>query len=125
MAQRAPIDSGLLPLQFSKRLARVQSWWAPVWRGLIVDQAGKHYRAMHTAVWLYLYLIIHADRKTGTLFRRVTTIAQEMGVGPGTIRRWLAVLVQGGYIARRTTGRSLQLEIQRWKPLVPRGDRQL
>jgi len=78
---------------------------------------------MHTAVWLYLYLIVHADRRTGTLFRRINTIAVEMGVKPTTVRRWLSVLVKRGYVARSQTGRSLQLEIQRWKRLQPRRDR--
>ena len=122
MTQEAPTNSGLLPLQFNKRQPRVQSWWAPVWRGLVVEPTGKHYRAMHTAVWLYLYLIVHADRGTGTLFRRVSTIALEMGVSPTTVRRWLSILVQHGYVARSTTGRSLQLEIKRWKRLQPRRD---
>jgi hypothetical protein len=82
MTHQAPANSGLLPLQFNKRVPRIQSWWAPVWRGLIVEPSGKHYRAMHTAVWLYLYFIVHADRGTGTLFRRINTIAHEMGVEP-------------------------------------------
>jgi DNA-binding transcriptional ArsR family regulator len=122
MTHGTPAHSGLLPLQFNTRVSRVQSWWAPVWRGLIVEPSGKHYRTMHTAVWLYLYLIVHADRKTGRLFRRVDTIAMEMGVGQATIRRWLSVLVQRGYVTRRRTGRSLQLEIQRWKRLQSRSD---
>jgi hypothetical protein len=121
MTYKAPADSKFLPIQFSKRLSRNQSWWAPVWRGLVVEPSGKHYRAMHSAVWLFLYLIIHADRRTGTLFRRINTIAQEMGVKPTTIRRWLTLLDRKGYIARSRTGRSVQIAIERWKRLIPRG----
>jgi hypothetical protein len=123
MDHKVPINSGMLPLQFNKRLPRVQSWWAPVWRGLVVDHAGNHYRSMHTAVWLYLYLIVHADRKTGTLFRRINTIALEMGVKPTSVRRWLTALVQGGYVTRIRTGRSVKILIVRWKPLQARRDR--
>lgn len=120
MTYEAPADSELRPIQFNKRLPRVQSWWAPVWRGLLVEPTGKHYRAMHTAVWLYMYLVVHADRRTGKLFRRVATVAKDMGVKPPTIRRWLSVLVRNGYVVRELTGRSLNLSIQRWKPIMPR-----
>src|SRR5205809_822147 len=105
MSYKAPSDSKFLPLQFKPRLLRRQSWWAPIWRGLIVEPTGKHYRAMRSSVWLYLYFVIHADRATGTLFRKINTISHEMGVKPTTIRRWLAVLVKQGYITRSTTGR--------------------
>jgi hypothetical protein len=92
-------------------------WWGPIWRGLPVEPGGKHYRAMHTSVWLYLYLVIHADRATGTLYRLVPRISQDMGIHPRTIRRWLARLKRGGYVVVRLTGRSLHISIQKWKPL--------
>ena len=92
-------------------------WWGPIWRGLIVEPTGKHYRAMHTSVWLYLYFVIHADRATGTLYRKVPRIAEDMGIPTRTIRRWLGRLKRGGYLAVRPTGRSLQISIQKWKPL--------
>jgi len=100
-----------------------RSWWAPVWRGLVVEASGKHYRAMHTAIWLYLYLLVHADRKTGKLFRRINTIAQDMGVGQATVRRWLAALAKHGYVTRSRTGRALDITIERWKRLQPRRNR--
>ena len=91
-----------------------------MWRGLLVEKTGKHYRAMRSAVWLYLYLIVHADRKTGRLFRRTSTIASDMGVRPESIRYWMARLRQYGYITSKTTGRALEIKVERWKRLQPR-----
>jgi Mn-dependent DtxR family transcriptional regulator len=91
-----------------------------VWRGLLVQDEAKHYRAMHSAIWLYLYLLIHADRRTGTSFRLVRTMAHDMGVNPTTVRRWLATLTRHGYVTSERTGRALRLTVQRWKRIVPR-----
>lgn len=93
------------------------AWWGPVWRGLFVDPTGKHYRAMGRALWLYGYLIVHADRRTGTLFRKVTTIASDMKVSARTIQAWLTLLRQHGYITTKSTGRALEIKIEKWKPI--------
>lgn len=92
-------------------------WWGPVWRGLFVDPAGKHYRAMGRALWLYGYLIVHADRSKGTLYRKVVTVARDMQVSERTIQAWLSVLRQNGYIKTKTTGRALEITIEKWKPI--------
>jgi len=89
----------------------------------LVEKTGKHYGAMHSAVWLYLYLIVHADRKTGRLFRRTSTIASDMGVRPETIRYWMARLKHHGYITSKTTGRALEITVERWKRIEPRRPR--
>jgi hypothetical protein len=120
MPHKAPADSLFAPLQFKKFKPATQSWWAPIWRGLVVEGSAKHYRAMRSAIWLYFYLIVHADRRTGTLYRRIPTIARDMGVNPATISRWMATLASRGYIVRRSTGRALQITIARWKGLAPR-----
>lgn len=103
-----------------KETHKPPDWWGPIWRGLPVEPDGKHYHAMQTSVWLYLYLVIHADRATGTLYRVVPRISLEMGIPPRTIRRWLSRLKRGGYLVVRPTGRSLQISIQKWKPLRTR-----
>jgi hypothetical protein len=94
-----------------------KSWWAPVWRGLVVDPEGKHCRQMRNAVWLFLHLIIHADRRTGRLKRKCKTIAKEMGVPQKTIQRWLKTLKDGDYIETKNTGRCLEIGIKLWKSL--------
>src|ERR1043165_7145672 len=82
------------------------TWWAPLWRGLVVPQGYKHYKAMGSALWLFSYLLLHADRKTGRLIRMLDTISKEMGINQRTIRYWLGRLRKHGYITTRHTGRS-------------------
>jgi hypothetical protein len=114
----------VLPLRFKTRTT-AQTWWAPVWRGLVVDETAKHYRAMRSAVWLYLYLVIHADRASSILYRRIGTIANDMALNPSTVRRWMSLLRKQNYIQTRQTGRALAISIERWKRLRTTGQRSL
>ena len=97
-----------------------KSWWAALWRGLIVDKSAKHYKAMGSAIWLYMYLLIHADRQTGILARKISTIARDMHMSKRTVQYWLARLRKAGYVIVRNSGRSLEVHIQKWKPLKVR-----
>lgn len=90
-------------------------WWRAVWRGLVVDAEAKHYRAMGPVLWLFIYLVIHADPNSGSLSRKYRTIAGEMGISPRTIRSWLTRLSQHGYVTVTRTGRSQVIHISRWK----------
>ena len=96
-----------------------KSWWGPVWRGLVVDAGARHYRQMRSALWLFLYLILHADRKTGRLLRRYETISRDLGVPKRTVRRWLTVLNKAGYVEVERPPRStvFSMRIRRWKAL--------
>lgn len=107
------------PRDFKQKASFVskQRWWAPVWNGLLVDSTGKHYKAMGSAVWLYLYFLIYANRATGKLFRRLSTIADDTGVNLRTISRWLHVLRINGYVETRQTGRSLVISITKWRSI--------
>ncbi len=98
-----------------------KQWWAPVWKGLVMDPEAKHYRAMKNAVWLYLYLLLGANRRTGILMRKLGTAAKDMGVTRDTTLRWLSVLRKGGYVETVNTGRSLTIRVSRWKPLAGSG----
>jgi hypothetical protein len=95
-----------------------KQWWAPVWKGLVMDADAKHYRKMKNAVWLYLYLLLNANRWTGLLKRKIETISQDMGISRVTVIRWLNVLRSNGYIATSNTGRALTIQVERWKPIV-------
>lgn len=94
---------------------RQKRWWRAVWRGLVVDAEAKHYRAMGSALWLFIYLVIHANPKSGTVNRKYQTIAGEMGISPRTIRSWLTRLMQQSYVSVTQTGRSQVIHISRWK----------
>ena len=94
-----------------------KSWWGAVWRGLVVDPDAKHYRQMRNASFLFLYLIIHADRRTGELRRKHSTIAADTGLAERTIRRWLARPRKYNYLVITRTGRSHVIHIQKWKTI--------
>ena len=46
-----------------------KNWWTPVWHGLVDDPEGKHLRRMKGAFGLFVYLLSHADRGTGRVYR--------------------------------------------------------
>ncbi len=93
------------------------SWWGFVWRGLVVSGSARHYEVMGRAVWLFLYLIIHADRKTGKLYRKISTIERDIGISKRTIQAWLKVLRDNGYVVTTRTGRALVITISKWRPI--------
>jgi hypothetical protein len=97
-----------------------KTWWVHVWRGLVVDKTGKHQKAMRQAIWLYLYLLLAANWKTGILYRRISTISTETGFNRRSVQRWLSVLRNKGYIETHSTGRSLQISITKWKSITKR-----
>ena len=95
----------------------VPNWWAPVWKGLFLDGDGRHYKRIKSAIWLLLYFFLCADRKTGSLKRKFSTISRETGVKTRTIRTWLNSLRKGGYITTESSGRCLTVVINKWKTL--------
>lgn len=115
------IKSILETNSFPKRKPHSQ-WWGFVWRGLVVSSSAQHYHAMGRSVWLYLYLIIHANRKTGSLYRRVNTISVDIGLSRRTVQVWLKRLRDNGYIVTERTGRSLIIHILKWRSInqIPR-----
>ena len=92
-----------------------KDWWAPLWRGLVVDPEAKHYRRMKSALWLFIYLVLHADRQSGSLKRKLQTISLDTGIKARTIRGWLRCLRSAGYIETRSTGRCLVIVVLKWK----------
>lgn len=99
-----------------------RSWWTHIWSGLVRDPTGKHYRAIKKAIWLYLYFLVVANWRDGTLFRRVEKIAAETGFGRRSISRWLRTLRDKGYITTRSTGRRLDISITKWRPISRKTD---
>ena len=91
-----------------------KQWWAPVWTGLVMDQEANHYQRMKNAVWLFLYLVLNADRGR-ILVRKLKTISSETGIKRDTIARWLNILRKHGYIATQNTGRGLLIQIREWE----------
>lgn len=100
-------------------------WWAPIWTGLVIDPESSHYKKMKNAIWLYLYLVLSADRKSGFLKRKIRTICLDMGVNRDMVLRWLKVLKEGDYITTVNTGRHLTIHIKKWKSVSGVGKMQL
>jgi hypothetical protein len=94
-----------------------KSWWTPVWRGLVVDERGKHLRHMKNALGLYLYLLMHADRRSGRLVRKYRTIARDMGFPVRTIRDRMARLYFYQYVQITKTGRAMIIDISKWRTI--------
>lgn len=94
-----------------------KDWWAPVWKGLAMDSKAAHLQKMGNALWLFLYLLLNANRATGVLMRRIKTISQDMGLPRSTTCRWLKILREGGYIVTRSSGHSLTIGISKWRPV--------
>jgi hypothetical protein len=92
-----------------------KDWWAPVWKGLVWDGEAKHYRKMRSAIWLFLYFILCADRRTGSLSRKIKTISSHTGFEKRKILRWMEALRKNNYIETSNTGRSLLIQIKNWK----------
>ena len=95
------------------------TWWAPVWCGLVADPEGKHVKRLKAAGWLLLYLILHARRATGVVISRRSTIARRMGVSLRTVQRWLVDLESKGYVEIVAERPVLTVRIQRWKRPLP------
>ena len=94
-----------------------KDWWAPVWKGLVADESGKHLHRMRQSVWLFLYLVAYADRRSGALNHRIATIAKKTGASERSVRRWMNNLKKNGYISIAHTGRGHSIRILRWKTL--------
>jgi hypothetical protein len=70
---------------------------------------------MKNAIWLFLYLLLHADRRSGGLFRKIKTISLDTGIKERTIREWLENLRDQDYIETRNKGHCLSIVIKKWK----------
>jgi len=98
-----------------------KSWWGPVWRGLVVDKNGKHIQQMGKSLWLFIYLIIHADREEGFLDRCYETIMTDMGIkNKSTVRNWMDRLKKYKYIQTTRRPYSLYIEICNWRSIKKR-----
>ncbi len=96
------------------------NWWGVLWPGLVLDEEAKHVRRLGMAVWLLLYLIVHANRRTGVVLSYRTTIARRMGVPLRTVQRWLFRLEREGYAALSSGARGPCIRVLRWRALMPR-----
>lgn len=96
-------------------------WWSPVWSSLVLDKKAKHRRVIKQAIWLYLYFLTVANRRTGISYRKISTIAIETGFEKRSINRWLKLLRDKKYIETQSSGRALKFLVTKWKPISKKG----
>jgi len=113
--QQKPFKPEIAEKEFNEKLSK--NWWIHVWQGLVMDKRAKHRKAMRQAIWLYLYLLVTANWRTGVLYRRLSTIESDTGFHERSISRWLKLLREKGYVETQSTGRALQISITKWKPI--------
>lgn len=93
------------------------NWWSPLRRGLVFEPTARHYNQMRQAVWLYLYCLVNADARQGTLFRRLSTISKDTGIPVRTVRRWLNILKRHNYVSAEYNGHFWQIAVTKWRPI--------
>lgn len=86
-----------------------------MWRGLIADPESKHRKVMGSAVWVYLYLLTYANRKTGIVRRTQQMMVKDTGYSLGTVQAGLRRLRKAGYLTTKRIGRYLEIQINKWK----------
>ncbi len=82
-----------------------------------MDESAVHFQRMGNSLWLFLYFLVNANRSTGILMRKVRTISADTGIQRRRIFEWLNTLRQEGYISTQSSGRCLEITINKWKPL--------
>jgi len=90
-----------------------EPWYARIKKGLTSDPEATHYKAMGSALWLYVHLHAIKDWETEELKRKVETLSKEMGRPKRTIEHWLKRLKDEGYIEIRRGRASLNIKIVR------------
>ena len=92
--------------------------FGPLFKELIADPDGNHYRHLRNAIWLYLYLIAFANPKSGKLVSSLSEIATAMGQSIETISSWLGHLKKWHYVSVVKHGNSMNFRVNRWRDLV-------
>jgi DNA-binding transcriptional ArsR family regulator len=91
------------------------SWWFPVWKGLIIDSNAKHRINMATSIWLYLYLLLSVNRKNGITSKKQKDMAKDLGYSVRTIQKHLFRLKSNGYITIEEQVKMPKIQITKWK----------
>lgn len=102
-------------IEANRGQSKPPSWWTPVWRGLVADPESKHRKRMGPAIWLFLYLLVYANRKTGIVRRTQESIRLDTGYSIRAIQSYLRRLKKHGYISTGKTGRYLAITVLGWK----------
>ncbi|PIR01369.1 MAG: hypothetical protein COV66_01795 [Nitrospinae bacterium CG11_big_fil_rev_8_21_14_0_20_45_15] len=89
------------------------TWWTKIRKGLFFDQSGKHHKRMGSAVWLYGYLHVCAD-KNGVVTHKHKTISRNMGIPLRSIREMMKTLRLEGYVEVKRRPHHSEISILKW-----------
>jgi len=88
-----------------------------VLRSRLIGNDDRNYQKMRQTIWLYLYLVLQLNPRTGRLVTKVSTISQDMGIKEETIRSWLGHLRRKGYVWVKRQGDYLMISVTGLKPI--------
>lgn len=86
-------------------------------RSRLIGNDGRNYQRMRQTIWLYLYLVLQLNPKTGRLVTEVSTISQDMGIREETIRSWLGHLKKQGYVSAKRQGDYWLIRVTGLRPI--------
>ena len=91
-------------------LAR-RDWWRPIWRSQLFDSGADHREKLGSAIWLYLFLLIHVDYRTGIITRSLGQLATELCAPKKTTRDWLTRLRKMSYVSAKREGTLFHIRV--------------
>ena len=95
-----------------------QNPFGPLLREIVADATGRNRRRMRQAVWLYFYLIVFANARSGKLISRIPDIAAALGVSENTVNSWLGHLKKWHYVSVVKMGNGLHFRVNRWQEVT-------
>lgn len=94
-----------------------RKYWNPIVRGLTHDSDGKHYYRLKHAIWLYLYLLIEANHRTGRVLTTLEKISSDMGLDIQLLITFLGHLKRWNYVSTQKESGQILFKIAKWKSI--------
>lgn len=94
-----------------------KKYFVAVWRGLMRDATAKHYKQMGQAIWLFLNLLMAADKQGYIKAISYKRLNINSGIPVVNLKRYMATLRRHKYVSTRSTGRYLTIQISNWKTI--------
>jgi hypothetical protein len=91
--------------------------YAPVAKNLILNPLGKHMSRMGKAIWVYLYLLIVINDKSGRAIVKSAEIAKETGISENNILTGFGILKKWNYIDVKKQNSTFVITVCKWKKI--------
>jgi hypothetical protein len=76
-----------------------------------ITETLRHYDTLGKHCWLFLYLLMKADPATGYVSHSFAPISTELGISETTLKRWIDVLAEHGYLHDESWNHLLRVRI--------------